>query len=129
MCGGYEDRRAIGFSMQLKFSHFNVIRKYKGSYVCLNVLSKVIIALNPSYARVFESGDVTALSDSEQQIQGKGAGKEALRLLLEEARKLGIAKCYYPVRLENSPSFLLISNFSSTYETAGTLRNYVIWVD
>lgn len=66
--GGCEDRRATVFSMQLKFSHFNVVRKGKNSHVCLNVLSKSIIALDPEHARIFEAGDVAALSDSEQQM-------------------------------------------------------------
>lgn len=61
-----------------------------------------------------------------EEHQGKGVGKEALRLLLEEAQMLGVAKCIYPVRLENLPSISLVNNFSNVYEVADGVRRYII---
>lgn len=61
-----------------------------------------------------------------EEHQGKGVGKEALRLLLEEAQILGIAQCIYPVRLENLPSISLVSRFSNIYKVADGVRRYMI---
>ena len=63
-----------------------------------------------------------------EKHQGKGVGKKALHLLLDEARKLGITKCVYPVRFENLRSISLVSGFSNVYEVANDMRIYEIEV-
>lgn len=64
-----------------------------------------------------------------EEHQGKGVGKEALRLLLGEARMLGAVTCFYPVRPENLPSISLVSSFSDAYEVVDAVRMYAIGVD
>lgn len=62
------------------------------------------------------------------QYRGKGYGKELLRLLLEESRKLGLEKVLITIHLDNIAS-QRVALANGGVITEKTDERYLIWVD